>query len=61
MRGLTRDASLGGQPYEVPRSALVYMFDQSGAARLLISSLATATPDMVGSAAATTRRAPLGP
>ena len=39
------------QPYEVTHSSIVYAFDGSGAARLLISSLAEAAPDLSGTAA----------
>jgi protein SCO1/2 len=35
----------------VSHSALVYVFDRSGGARLLISGMATATPDLAGTAA----------
>jgi protein SCO1 len=38
-------------PYEVTHSAAIYVFDRSGAARLLIPSLATANPDIAGTAA----------
>jgi protein SCO1/2 len=39
-----------GQPYEVTHSSAVYVFDGSGAARLLVSSLSTAQPDIAGAA-----------
>jgi protein SCO1 len=38
-------------PYEVTHSAVIYVFDGSGAARLLIPSLASATPDIAGTTA----------
>ncbi len=38
-------------PYEVTHSSAVYIFDGSGAARLLVSSLASQTPDIAGTAA----------
>jgi protein SCO1/2 len=37
-------------PYEVTHSSAVYVFDGTGAARLLIPSLATTTPDIAGTA-----------
>lgn len=37
-----------GHPYEVTHSSLVYVFDQDGNARLLISSMATQKPDIAG-------------
>lgn len=40
-----------GKPYEVTHSSIVYVFDQDGNARLLISSMATATPDINGTTA----------
>jgi protein SCO1/2 len=33
-------------PYEVTHSSAIYVFDQSGAARLLVPSLASAKPDL---------------
>jgi protein SCO1/2 len=39
------------QPYEVTHSSAIYVFDGSGAARLLVASLATTTPDIAGTAA----------
>ena len=39
------------QPYQVTHSSVVYVFDGSGAARLLIPSLADAKPDLNGAAA----------
>jgi protein SCO1/2 len=38
-------------PYEVTHSSAVYVFDGSGAARLLVASLSTTTPDIAGTAA----------
>jgi protein SCO1/2 len=38
-------------PYEVTHSSAIYVFDGSGAARLIIASLATSTPDIAGAAA----------
>jgi protein SCO1 len=40
-----------GHPYEVSHSSAIYVFDASGAARLIMASLATATPDLAGNAA----------
>jgi protein SCO1/2 len=40
-----------GHPYEVTHGAAVYAFDAQGAARLLISSLGSNTPDIAGTAA----------
>lgn len=37
-----------GRPYEVTHSSLVYVFDQNGNARLLVDSMATQKPDVVG-------------
>jgi protein SCO1 len=37
-------------PYEVTHSSAIYVFDQTGEARLLIASLATTTPDIAGTA-----------
>jgi protein SCO1 len=37
-------------PYEVTHSAAVYVFDRTGAARLLVPSLASTTPDLGGTA-----------
>jgi protein SCO1 len=37
-------------PYEVTHSSAIYVFDGSGAARLLVASLASATPDLAGTA-----------
>jgi protein SCO1/2 len=37
-----------GQPYAVTHSSAIYVFDASGAARLLIPSLASTTPDIDG-------------
>jgi len=38
-------------PYEVTHSAAVYVFDATGAARLLVPSLASTTPDIAGTVA----------
>lgn len=38
-------------PYEVTHSSAIYVFDGSGAARLLVASLSSTTPDIVGTAA----------
>ena len=38
-------------PYEVTHSSAVYVFDRTGAARLLVPSLASTTPDLAGTAA----------
>lgn len=38
-------------PYEVTHSSAIYVFDGSGAARLLVPSLASTTPDIAGTAA----------
>jgi protein SCO1/2 len=40
-----------GQPYDVTHSSGVYVFDRSGRARLLVSSLSTDQPDIDGVAA----------
>ena len=37
-----------GHPYEVTHSSIVYVFDQNGNARLLVSSMATQKPDIDG-------------
>jgi protein SCO1/2 len=39
------------RPYEVDHSSAIYVFDRTGAARLLISSLTTAAPDLDGTRA----------
>jgi protein SCO1 len=39
------------RPYEVSHSAAIYVFDKSGACRLIIGSMATRTPDISGTAA----------
>jgi protein SCO1/2 len=39
------------RPYEVTHSSAIYVFDRSGAARLLVSSLGSAKPDIKGLAA----------
>ena len=41
----------GDHPYEVTHSAGVYVFDGSGAARLIIAGLASTAPDIAGDAA----------
>ncbi len=40
-----------GHPYEVSHSSAVYVFDKTGALRLLISSMSTAKPDIDGATA----------
>ena len=40
-----------GKPYEVTHSSIVYIFDQDGNARLLVSSMATQNPEVEGTAA----------
>jgi protein SCO1/2 len=40
-----------GHSYEVTHSSAIYVFDGSGAARLLLSSLALAMPDLTGATA----------
>ena len=40
-----------GHPYEVTHSSAVYVFDRSGAARLIIASLDTVKPDLAGTTA----------
>jgi protein SCO1/2 len=47
----------GGKDVEVTHSSAVYVFDRGGAARLLVPSLASATPDTNGVAADLTRLA----
>lgn len=37
-----------GHPYQVTHSAIVYVFDQDGKSRLLVSSMATQKPDIDG-------------
>jgi protein SCO1/2 len=39
------------RPYEVSHSAAIYVFDKSGACRLIIGSMASQTPDISGTAA----------
>jgi protein SCO1 len=39
------------RPYEVMHSSAIYVFDRSGAARLIVASLASTTPDLAGTAA----------
>ncbi len=41
----------GDQPYTVSHSSAIYVFDGGGKVRLLISSMATASPDIDGAAA----------
>jgi protein SCO1 len=41
----------GDQPYTVAHSSAIYVFDQAGKVRLLISSMATDKPDIDGAAA----------
>jgi protein SCO1 len=43
--------AVDGHPYEVTHSSLVYVFDRRGAARLLITSMATSAPDIAGNTA----------
>jgi protein SCO1 len=38
-------------PYEVTHSSAIYIFDGSGAARLIVPSLASTTPDVAGTSA----------
>jgi protein SCO1/2 len=38
-------------PYEVTHSSAIYVFDRTGAARLLVPSLASSTPDIAGTTA----------
>jgi protein SCO1 len=38
-------------PYEVTHSSAIYVFDRQGAARLLVASLASTTPDIAGTVA----------
>lgn len=40
-----------GHPYEVTHSAIVYVFDQDGNARLIVTSMATQKPDIAGTTA----------
>lgn len=40
-----------GHPYTVTHSAIVYVFDQDGNARLLVDSMATQRPDIAGTTA----------
>jgi protein SCO1/2 len=39
-----------GKPYDVTHSSAIYAFDGTGAARLLIPSMASSTPDIAGTA-----------
>ena len=41
----------GDKPYTVTHSSAIYVFDQSGKVRLLISSMATGKPDIAGATA----------
>jgi protein SCO1/2 len=41
----------GGHPYEVTHSSAIYVFDGTGAARLIIASLSSTNPDIAGAAA----------
>ena len=41
----------GGHPYEVTHSSAIFVFDGSGAARLIVASLASTTPDVAGTTA----------
>ncbi len=41
----------GDHSYEVSHSSIVYVFDQDGRARLLVSSMVTANPDIAGATA----------
>jgi len=40
-----------GQPYQVTHSAIVYVFDQDGNARLIVTSMSTQQPDIKGTTA----------
>jgi protein SCO1 len=40
-----------GHPYEVTHSAIVFVFDQGGDARLIVTSMATQKPDISGTTA----------
>ena len=40
-----------GHPYEVTHSSAIYVFDASGAARLIVSSLSASRPDKAGTVA----------
>jgi protein SCO1/2 len=40
-----------GHPYEVTHSSAIYVFDRSGAARLIVASLSSTTPDIAGTTA----------
>lgn len=44
-----------GEPPEVSHSSVIYVFDRQGKARLLVSSLSSARPDIAGVAADLTR------
>jgi protein SCO1/2 len=41
----------GNHPYEVTHSSAIFVFDGSGAARLIVASLASTTPDVAGTTA----------
>jgi protein SCO1 len=41
----------GNHPYDVTHSSAIFVFDGSGAARLIVASLASTTPDVVGTTA----------
>ncbi len=45
----------GGNPVQVTHSSAIYVFDRHGAARLLVPSMASASPDINGVAADLTR------
>jgi protein SCO1 len=49
--GYSVSPATGDHPYEVSHSAVIYVFDGSGAARLLIPSLGSAKADVAGTAA----------
>ncbi len=41
----------GSHPYDVTHSSAIFVFDGSGAARLIVASLASTTPDIAGTTA----------
>jgi protein SCO1 len=41
----------GNTPYEVTHSSAIFVFDRSGAARLIVASLSSTTPDLAGTTA----------
>ena len=41
----------GNHPYEVTHSSAIFVFDGSGAARLIVASLSSTTPDVAGTTA----------